>query len=98
MPLERHEVEKIAHLARLKLSEAEISTYASVLSNILDLIAPINQANTDNIIPMAHPLNQLTQRLREDEITETNQRESYQAIAPATEAGLYLVPRVIETE
>lgn len=98
MPLERHEVEKIAHLARLTLSEAQIPFYASNLSKILDLVAHISEANTHDIIPMAHPLEHLTQRLREDDVTETDQRELFQSIAPETEAGLYLVPKVIDSE
>lgn len=98
MPLERHEVEKIAHLARLTLDEAQIPFYASNLSKILDLIAHINEAQTDNITPMAHPLEQLTQRMRKDEVTEVDERERFQEIAPATEAGLYLVPKVIDAE
>lgn len=96
--LERKDVEKIAHLARLALTEEQIPKYASSLSNILDLVAHINEAQTDNIIPLAHPLEHLTQRMREDVITETNQRELFQEHAPETEAGLYLVPRVIEQE
>jgi aspartyl-tRNA(Asn)/glutamyl-tRNA(Gln) amidotransferase subunit C len=96
MPLDRAEVEKIAHLARLTLDEAQIPFYASNLSKILDLVAHINEADTDNIVPMAHPLENLTQRMREDIVTETDQRELFQSIAPLTEAGLYLVPKVIE--
>lgn len=98
MPLERHEVEKIAHLARLTLSEAQIPFYASNLSKILDLVAHISAADTQNILPMAHPLESLTQRQREDEVTETDQRELFQSIAPDTAAGLYLVPKVIDSE
>ena len=96
MPLERHEVEKIAHLARLTLTEEQIPFYASNLSKILDLVAQINTVDTKDILPMPHPLEELTQRLRKDEVTETNQRELFQTIAPSTEAGLYLVPKVIE--
>ncbi|MBI2791633.1 MAG: Asp-tRNA(Asn)/Glu-tRNA(Gln) amidotransferase subunit GatC [Gammaproteobacteria bacterium] len=96
MPLDRHEVEKIAHLARLSINEEQIPFYASNLSKILGLVEHINQAQTDNIIPMAHPLEGLTQRMREDEVTETNERELFQSIAPETDAGLYLVPKVIE--
>ncbi len=96
MPLQRHEVEKIAHLARLSLAEQEIPFYASNLSNILKLVAEINKAETDHILPLAHPLEDLTQRLREDKVTEVDQRELFQSIAPLTEAGLYLVPKVIE--
>ena len=98
MPLERHEVEKIAHLARLTLSEAQIPFYASNLSNILGLVAHINEAKTENILPMAHPLESLTQRLREDVVTEADQRSLFQSIAPDTAAGLYLVPIVIDSE
>jgi aspartyl-tRNA(Asn)/glutamyl-tRNA(Gln) amidotransferase subunit C len=98
MPLERHEVEKIAHLARLTLDEAQIPFYASNISKILDLVAHINEAQTDNITPMAHPLEELTQRMRKDEVTEVDGREQFLAIAPATEAGLYLVPKVIDSE
>ncbi len=98
MPLERHEVEKIAHLARLTLDEAQIPFYASNISKILDLVAHINEAQTDNITPMAHPLEELTQRMRKDEVTEVDERERFLAIAPATEAGLYLVPKVIDSE
>ncbi|HAS75845.1 MAG TPA: Asp-tRNA(Asn)/Glu-tRNA(Gln) amidotransferase GatCAB subunit C, partial [Marinobacter adhaerens] len=65
------------------------------LGNILDLVDQLAAADTDSVEPMAHPLNAV-QRLRADEVTETNQREAFQAIAPATENGLYLVPRVIE--
>ena len=98
MPLDRQEVEKIAHLARLTLDEQQIPFYAKNLSNILELVAHINEAKTDGIVPMSHPLENLTQRMREDQITETNQRELFQSIAPATEAGLYLVPQVIDAE
>jgi len=98
MPLERHEVEKIAHLARLTLDEAQIPFYASNLSKILDLVAHISEAQTDNIVPMAHPLEELTQRMRKDEVTEIDERDRFLAIAPSTEAGLYLVPKVIDSE
>ncbi len=96
MPLDRNEVEKIAHLARLSLGEEQIPFYASNLSKILDLIAHINEADTGHSEPMAHPLETLTQRTREDAVTEEDQRELFQQIAPETEAGLYLVPKVIE--
>lgn len=95
MPLDRQEVEKIAHLARLTLNAEQIPLYAEDLSKILELVAHINEADTDGITPMAHPLEHLTQRMREDTVTETDQREKFQKIAPSTEAGLYLVPQVI---
>lgn len=98
MPLQRTDVEKIAHLARLNLDDQQISFFASSLSKILDLVNHINEANTNDIIPLAHPLENMTQRLRPDEVTEKNQRELFQSIAPEVEAGLYLVPKIIEAE
>lgn len=95
MSLERSDVEKIAHLARLAVSESELDAVASDLSNILDLVEQMNSANTQGVTPMAHPLH-MSQRLREDQVTESDRRDYYQSIAPATEEGLYLVPRVIE--
>ncbi|HUE92846.1 Asp-tRNA(Asn)/Glu-tRNA(Gln) amidotransferase subunit GatC [Pseudomonas sp.] len=95
MALERSEVEKIAHLARLGLNEADIPSTTETLNTILGLIDQMQAVNTDGIEPLAHPL-EATQRLRADQVTEVNQREAYQAIAPAVENGLYLVPKVIE--
>ncbi|MFS2127257.1 Asp-tRNA(Asn)/Glu-tRNA(Gln) amidotransferase subunit GatC [Pseudomonas sp. Pseusp97] len=95
MALERSDVEKIAHLARLGLEEADISRTTDTLNNILGLIDAMQAVDTDGVEPLAHPL-EATQRLRADAITEENRREAYQAIAPAVEDGLYLVPKVIE--
>lgn len=95
MALERTEVGKIAHLARLGLSEADLPRTTETLNNILGLIDRMQAVDTTGIEPLAHPL-ETTQRLRADVVTETNQREAFQAIAPAVEEGLYLVPRVIE--
>jgi len=95
MSLEKEDVEKIAHLARIALEEETIPKYARELSNILELVEQMNQVDTIDIVPMAHPLDAVA-RLREDEVTETDQRDHFQTIAPQTEAGLYLVPRVIE--
>ncbi len=95
MALERTEVEKIAHLARLGLSEADLPRTTETLNNILGLIDRMQAVDTTGIEPLAHPL-ETTQRQRADEVTERNQRDAYQAIAPAVENGLYLVPRVIE--
>ncbi|EWC41109.1 Asp-tRNA(Asn)/Glu-tRNA(Gln) amidotransferase subunit GatC [Pseudomonas stutzeri] len=95
MALERTEVEKIAHLARLGLSEADLPRTTETLNNILGLIDRMQAVDTTGIEPLAHPL-ETTQRLRADVVTETNQRDAYQAIAPAVAEGLYLVPRVIE--
>lgn len=95
MSLTRQDVEKIAHLARLAITEEELASTTERLSTILNLVDQLQAADTQGIEPMAHPLD-VTQRLRPDAVTETNQREKYQQIAPATEAGLYLVPKVIE--
>ena len=95
MSIERSDVEKIAHLARLEVIDADVPDYVRNLSNILDLVAQMDSVDTDNVEPMAHPM-EMAQRLREDVVTETDQRDHFQQIAPATENGLYLVPKVIE--
>lgn len=95
MSLEKSDVEKIAHLARLEIDESTIPDYARDLNNILDLVEQLSAVDTQDITPMAHPLD-AHQRLRPDNVTETNQRDAFQAIAPKTEAGVYLVPQVIE--
>ena len=89
------EVLKVAHLARLAIDEQAIPKYAEELSNILKLVAQMDALETGTVAPMAHPLD-VKQRLRSDVISESNQRELFQNIAPAVEAGLYLVPQVIE--
>ena len=95
MSLSPAEVEKIAHLARLALEPAQAAGLAQDLSRILDLVDQMNAVDTAGVEPMAHPL-EMSQRLRPDEVTETDRRDAFQAVAPQTEAGLYLVPRVIE--
>jgi aspartyl-tRNA(Asn)/glutamyl-tRNA(Gln) amidotransferase subunit C len=95
MSLTPDEVKKIAHLARLNLSENEISVYAPQLSKILHFIEHMNQTDTSAIEPLAHPLD-ISQRLRSDAVTEFDLRDKFQGIAPQVEAGLYLVPKVIE--
>ena len=95
MALERSDVEKIAHLARLGLNEGEIPQTTATLNNILGLIDAMQAVDTTGIEPLAHPL-EATQRLRADMVTEQNQRDAYQAVAPAVENGLFLVPKVIE--
>ncbi|MES9938803.1 MAG: Asp-tRNA(Asn)/Glu-tRNA(Gln) amidotransferase subunit GatC [Sedimenticola sp.] len=95
MSLQRSDVEKIAHLARLGVSEDELDSVASDLSNILDLVEQMNAVDTAGVVPMAHPLH-MVQRLREDAVTEVDQRDHFQSVAPLTEEGLYLVPKVIE--
>jgi len=89
------EVINIAHLARLGIDEADIAAYAKDLSGILDLVEQMNAAAVTDVEPMAHPLDQI-QRLREDIVIETDQHEWFQTQAPQVEAGLYLVPKVIE--
>jgi aspartyl-tRNA(Asn)/glutamyl-tRNA(Gln) amidotransferase subunit C len=95
-PLGTAEVAKIAHLARLAIREEDAPAYARNLSAILELVEQMNAVDTTGVTPMAHPLDDLAQRLRADEVSEVNQREHFQTIAPLTEAGLYLVPKVIE--
>lgn len=95
MSITTNEVKKVAHLARLKISDDEIPLHTNNLSNILDLIAQMDQVDTTSISPMAHPLH-LYQYKRTDTVTESNQRTLFQSIAPAVESGLYLVPQVIE--
>ena len=95
MALNRQEVSRIAHLARLHITEPEAALYAETLSRILGLIEQMNAVDTAGVAPMAHP-NEAGLRLRADVVTETDQREKFLALAPAAEAGLYLVPKVIE--
>lgn len=95
MALDRNDVENIAHLARLAVSDGDIPEYATNLSRIIELVEQMNAVDTTDVVPMAHPLD-MSQRLREDEVSETDQRAEFQKNAPATEAGLYLVPKVIE--
>jgi aspartyl-tRNA(Asn)/glutamyl-tRNA(Gln) amidotransferase subunit C len=95
MSLSKEQVQKIAHLARLQLTPDEADRYADSLSRILELIEQMNAVDTRAVEPMAHP-SDAALRLRPDVVTEPDQREKFQAVAPAVEAGLYLVPKVIE--
>jgi len=95
MSLNSDDVEKIAHLARLAVDPADTESLSRDLSNILELVEQMQAVNTDDVLPMAHPL-EMSQRLRVDEVTETNQRELFQSNAPQKENGLFLVPKVIE--
>lgn len=95
MSLNLTDVEKIAHLARIALTPEEAAELGGSLSGILDFVEQMAAVDTSGLSPMAHPLH-MAQRLRADAVTEPNQREQFQSIAPATENGLYLVPRVIE--
>jgi aspartyl-tRNA(Asn)/glutamyl-tRNA(Gln) amidotransferase subunit C len=93
--LQKEDIEKIAHLARLGIDEADVPEYARELTNILGLVEQMSAVDTDEVTPMAHPLD-THQRLREDVVTEQDQRELLQANAPQVDAGLFLVPQVIE--
>ncbi len=96
MTLTRRDVENIAHLARLEITEAELPVYVGSLSAIIEFVEQLSNAATEGVVPMAHPLEGQVQPLREDRVTESDRRDSYQANAATVEAGLYLVPKVIE--
>ena len=95
MVIEQEEIEKIANLARVRISGQQIGEVTQRITEILSMVDQLQAVDTTGIEPMANPLD-ATQRLRADEVTEVNQREAFQAIAPAVENGLYLVPIVIE--
>ncbi|MFT5716668.1 MAG: aspartyl-tRNA(Asn)/glutamyl-tRNA(Gln) amidotransferase subunit C [Oleiphilaceae bacterium] len=95
MSIGPNDINQIAHLARLKIDDKDIPKLKNDLGNILSLVDQLQAVNTDNILPMAHPMDAV-QILRRDVVTETDNREKYQKIAPNTEDGLYLVPKVIE--
>jgi aspartyl-tRNA(Asn)/glutamyl-tRNA(Gln) amidotransferase subunit C len=95
MSLSLEQVQRIAHLARIEISEAEARTTQGHLNGIFALIEQMQAVDTAGVAPMAHAQD-LSQRLREDAVTESDRRAAFQAVAPETEAGLYLVPKVIE--
>jgi aspartyl-tRNA(Asn)/glutamyl-tRNA(Gln) amidotransferase subunit C len=95
MSLNTADIKRIAHLARIEVSDNEAEATLTKLTGILGLIEQMQAVDTTGIVPMSHS-QEVTQRLRDDEVTETNQRELFQSIAPAVEGGLYLVPKVIE--
>ena len=95
MSLDTDDIKSIAKLARLKIDEADVPLYATNLSSILDLVEQMNTVDTEGVVPMSHPL-EVVQRLREDTVTESDLRDEFQKVAPATRDGLYLVPKVIE--
>jgi aspartyl-tRNA(Asn)/glutamyl-tRNA(Gln) amidotransferase subunit C len=96
MSLTRQDVEKIAHLARLSISEQEMPVYVTSLSSIVNFVDELSRAETGSVEPMAHPLEGQRQRLRPDVVSETDHHDKYQRNAPSVQAGLYVVPRVIE--
>ena len=95
MKITTQDVARIAHLARIAIDEKEAPALAENLSNILKFVEQMDAIDTSSVEPMAHPQD-AAQRLRDDEVTEPDQREIFLRNAPATEDGLFLVPRVIE--
>ena len=95
MSLTLEQVRRVAHLARIEVSDAEAQTTLGHLNGIFTLIEEMQAGDTKGVEPMAHAQD-LAQRLRDDRVTEENRRDAFQAVAPETEAGLYLVPKVIE--
>ncbi len=96
MTLTRSQVEGIANLARLEITEAQMPVYVDSLSKIIDFVEQLSAADTSGVEPRAHPLADQVQRLRPDVVTESDRHEKYQQNAPSVAAGLYLVPKVIE--
>lgn len=93
--MNQEDIEKIAHLARLSVSEQERDTYVHDLSRILGLIEQMKAVPTDGVIPMTHP-DEAGLRMRTDTVTMPGDRDRFLALAPASEDGLYLVPKVVE--
>ena len=95
MAIEQNEIEKLAELARIRIKDDQIGEVTERITAILAMVDQLQAVDTSEIEPMANPLD-ASQRLRADEVTEMNRRDAFQAIAPAVEDGLYLVPKVIE--
>ncbi len=95
MKIDNEVILNIAELAQLEVKDEAISKYADKLTAMLNLVEAMQTVNTDNIEPVSNPLDAI-QVMRDDEVTEENLRDEYQAIAPEVDAGLYLVPRVVE--
>ena len=95
MALDKSDVDKIAHLARINIEEKDTQAYLHNITSILDLVDQMQEVDTSNVEPLAHPMDAI-QRLRADDVTEQNQRELLQSVAPAVEEGLFLVPKVID--
>ena len=95
MPLSPDDVRRIARLARIEVSAVEVENTRSQLNDILGFVEQLQSVDTTGIAPMSHAVD-VVQRLRDDCVTESDRRADFQAIAPETEAGLYLVPKVIE--
>ena len=95
MTIKRHEIEKLATLSRISIDEKTITDVTERLSSVLDLVDQLQTANTDSVRGVSRPF-QVSQRLRADDITESNHRDEFQAIAPATDNGLFIVPKMID--
>ena len=95
MSLTEADVKRMAHLARIEIAQPEVAPMLTQLMNIMGLVEQMQAVDTTGVAPMAHAQD-LSLRLREDRVTETDQHEVFQAIAPEVEAGLYLVPQVME--
>lgn len=95
MALDKSDVDKIAHLARINIEEKDTQAYLQNITSILDLVDQMQGVDTTDVEPLAHPMDAI-QRLRADNIVEVNQRELLQSVAPAVEDGLFLVPKVID--
>ncbi len=95
MALSLQDIQHIARLARIRVDDAEAETARGQLNSIFGLIEQMQAVDTAGVEPMSHALD-VSQRLREDRVSESDQRDKFQAIAPAVENGLYLVPKVIE--
>ena len=95
MAIEQDDIEKIAELARIRIDQGQIGQVTQRITEILRMVDQLQAVDTSEVQPMANPLD-ATQILRPDEVTESNRREAFQAIAPAVEDGLYLVPKVID--
>jgi len=95
MSIEQDEIQKIAELARIRIADDQIGPLTDRIGEILGMVDQLQSVDTSAIEPLANPLD-ATQRLRADVVTESDRRDEFQAIAPAVENGLYLVPKVID--
>lgn len=97
MPLKDKDLKHIAYLARINIDKNKIPSLKKELESILDLVEQMNVADTKSVLAMSHPLD-ISQPLREDKVTEENDRDNLQKSAPSTKAGLFLVPKVLDGE
>ena len=95
VPISKDDVERVAHLARIGIDPTEVDAYTADLDRILNLVEQMNEISTQGIEPLAHPQD-MQLRLRADTVTESDQRALFQSIAPQTDQGHYLVPKVID--